>query len=180
MERKEGSCLRETRCYGSLQAYWGATVLKTLLSEACNATGSKQATSYCAGTLSWGKSEDSVTLGLASWSNTAGKRRETPGTGSICCHALDSSKQDQSSNPLQMKPVGVWPPAGNESTVMPPTPYTAARPAAELQLQQPSLEDTLTVAPGQQPWGTATASLPASGRGGNFPPGTHLCFLYIF
>ena len=78
------------------------------MSEMCDATGGKWATSYCAGTPSWGKSEDSVTLGLASWSNRAGKRRETAGTDSLCCQALGSSKQDQSSNSLQMKPTGGW------------------------------------------------------------------------
>lgn len=143
LRKEEDSCLWETRRYVSPQAYWGANVLKTL-SETCNATGSKRAVSYCAGTWSWRESEDSVTLCLARWSNRAGKRRETAGTGSICCHALGSSKQDQSSNSLQMKPTGVWPPAGDQSTAMPQMPYTAAHPAAELQLRQVSLEDTLS------------------------------------
>lgn len=129
LRKEEDSCLWETRRYVSPQAYWGANVLKTL-SETCNATGSKRAVSYCAGTRSWGESEDSVTLCLARWSNRAGKRRETAGTGSICCHALGSSKQDQSSNSLQMKPTGVWPPAGDQSTAMPHGSSPSSRAAA--------------------------------------------------
>lgn len=157
--------------------HWGATVLKTL-SETCKATGSKWAVSYCTGTLSWGKSEDSVTLGLPSWSDRGGKRRETAGTGSICSRALGSSKQGQSSNSLQMEPTGAWPLAGDRS----PTMAQDARRLAQQQscsLGSPR-SGTLSAAPRQRPWGIAAVSLPASGREGSFPPGTHLRFLYIF
>lgn len=116
-ETKRAAVLGKPGVNGSLQAHWGATVLKTL-SETCKATGSKWAVSYCTGTLSWGKSEDSVTLGLPSWSDRGGKRRETAGTGSICSQALGSSKQGQSSNSLQMEPTGAWPPAGDQSPTM--------------------------------------------------------------
>lgn len=128
---------------------------------------SKGASSYCAGQ----RARTVVTLSLASWSNRARKRRDSRDR-LICCWALGSRKQDQSSNSIQIEPVGVWPPVGGWGIAVPQTPYTVACPAAELQLQ-----DTFS-SPGRWPWGTTTTPLLALSREGSSSPDTHLCLLY--
>lgn len=66
-EDREGNCLRETSCYRSHR------VPESRCSADVLSETSKLAISYCAQTL-LGNIEDSVVLGLSSWSNGAGKK----------------------------------------------------------------------------------------------------------